>query len=213
MLVKICGITNKKDAQFCCDAGADILGFVFAKSPRQVTAAAAKRIIAELPKKVLKAGVFVNEKTAQILKIAAKCGLDMIQLHGGETPEECTSLMQAGYQVIKAFRVRDKKSLGNLAKYSRVDWILLDRFQEGQYGGTGKKFDWPLAKEAKKYRKKLILSGGLGLDNIDQAMETVQPRVIDASSRLESSPGKKDHQTVAEFMWKAKRKSREKSGQ
>lgn len=207
MLVKICGITNKEDAQFCCDAGADILGFVFAKSPRQITAAAAQRIIAALPKKVLKAGVFVNEQTAQILKIAAKCGLDMIQLHGDETPEECTTLMQAGYQVIKAFRVRDKKSFKDIANYSRVDWILLDRFQKGKYGGTGRQFDWPLAKEAKKYRKKLILSGGIGLDNIEEAMDTVQPRVIDASSRLESSPGKKDHQTVAEFMWKAKRKN------
>jgi len=207
MLVKICGITNKRDAQFCCDAGADILGFVFARSPRQVTAARAKRIIAALPKKVLKAGVFVNEKPAQILKIAAACGLDMLQLHGDEPSQDCTSLMQAGYQVIKAFRVRDKRSLKDIAKYSRVDWILLDRFQKGRYGGTGKRFDWPLAKEAKKYRKKLILSGGLGCDNIEQAVETVQPRAIDVSSRLESSPGKKDHQAVAEFMWKAKKKT------
>jgi phosphoribosylanthranilate isomerase len=204
ILVKICGITNLEDARFCCAAGADILGFVFAKSPRRVTAARAQRIIAGLPEKIVTAGIFVNEKPAKIERIAARCGLDMIQLHGDESARECDALMKAGYPVIKALRIQDKDSFDAIQKYPGVDWILLDRFQKGAYGGTGKVIDWPLVKQAKKYRKKLMLSGGLGCDNIAEALRAARPDAVDASSRLEKIPGKKDHALLQVFIQRAK---------
>lgn len=205
MLVKICGITNREDAQYCAEAGADILGFVFAKSPRRVTPAKAKRIIAGLQGSVRIAGVFVNETPAQILKIAEACGLDIIQLHGDESSEMCETLRDKGHTIFKAIRVQDVGSLAEIGRFTGADVILLDNYRKGKRGGTGTQFDWSLAKKAKSFRKRLVLSGGLGVDNVADAVTYVRPYAVDASSRLESSPGKKDHALVAAFIRKAKK--------
>ncbi|HRZ86459.1 MAG TPA: phosphoribosylanthranilate isomerase [bacterium] len=200
MLVKVCGITNRDDALFCARAGADVLGFVFAESPRQVTPETAAGIVALLPANIRKAGVFVNERPEAVKAIARQCALDLIQLHGDETPDECARYAADGFTVIKAIRVKNGTSARDVERYRAADMILLDQFREGIYGGTGEQFDWRIAADLAKTGRKIVLSGGLGPDNVGQAVRTVRPFAVDASSRLELSPGRKDHALVEAFI-------------
>jgi len=189
--VKICGITNYEDAYAACSYGADAIGFVFAKSPRQISPTTAKSIIEELPPYVVTVGVFVNEREKQVRKIARDCNLACLQFHGDERPEYCRRF-KGEKKVIKAIRVRNARTLSALDKYD-VDAFLLDTFIKGRRGGTGVKFDWDLAIEAKEYGKPLILAGGINLENIEEAIQKVTPYAIDLSSAAEYAPGKKDH--------------------
>ena len=193
--IKICGITNIEDAQKAVSSGADALGFVFANSPRRVNSSVARSIIEAIEDDVLKVGVFVNETIDNINKIVKYCSLDAVQLHGDETAEYCSKLK--GIQVIKAFRIKDKISLAEMALYKDVFAYLLDTFSEDKYGGTGKTFDWSLAVKAKEFGRPVILSGGLGPDNISLAIKTVRPYGVDISSSIEVKPGKKDHALMA----------------
>ena len=146
--VKICGITNLEDALLAIGMGADALGFIFAESPRQITPIDARTIIHSLPPLVKTVGVFVNEKPARIKEIKSFCGLDLIQLHGEESPEICQDLMP---QAIKAFRIQNETDIKNINRYQgAVRAILLDTFQQGKAGGTGQTFDWSLALKAKE---------------------------------------------------------------
>ena len=148
--IKICGITNLEDALLAAELGADALGFIFyAKSPRQVAPETARAIIAQLPPFVASVGVFVDEAAAVVQELAAKVGLDWVQLHGQESPEYCRNL---GRKVIKGFRIQDEDSLRRLADYQgAAQALLLDTYKKGQVGGTGEIFDWHLARKAKKY--------------------------------------------------------------
>ncbi|MCM8783296.1 MAG: phosphoribosylanthranilate isomerase [Candidatus Omnitrophica bacterium] len=190
--VKICGITNLEDAKQAVDLGADILGFVFARSPRQITPQKAKAIIKNLPPFVIRVGVFVNEKLENIEKIVNFCRLNLVQLHGEESPDFCKKVRKF-VGVIKAFRMRSALELKKMLNYD-VDAYLLDSFVTGVYGGTGKTFDWGLAIKAKRILNKrpLILSGGLNPENIAQAIKKVRPYAVDTSSGVEKFPGKKD---------------------
>ena len=205
--VKICGITNYKDAEAACRFGADALGFVFAKSPRRITPDKAKDIIKKLPPHIVTVGVFVDENREKVLKIARDCRLDCLQLHGNESPGYCKELKKC-YKIIKAVRVSDKESLKKLKGYD-VDAFLLDSYVKGKKGGTGRKFDWALAAEAKKLgrrvRAPVILAGGLDPVNIEDAIRRVKPYAVDASSGLESSPGRKNHGFVKKFIEKARK--------
>ena len=146
---KICGMTQIKDAVFAVEQGADAVGFIFYnKSPRSVTMKIAKEIIAQLPPFVDTVGVFVNESADRVNKIAEYCGLDLVQLHGEESPAFCRKIRR---RVIKAFRVKDLQSIKLLKNYA-VSGFLLDTFSEELQGGTGKVFDWNLALPAKKNR-------------------------------------------------------------
>lgn len=189
--VKICGITNYEDAYAACGYGADAIGFVFAKSPRQVAPSVVKSIIEKLPPYIVTVGVFVNEDKKEVLKIAKDCKLTCLQFHGEEGHEYCSDFRK-GHRIIKAIRVRDEKSLFRLNEYD-VDAFLLDAFVEGRRGGIGLKFDWDLAIEAKGYGKPIILAGGIGIENVEEAVRKVAPYAIDASSAVEYAPGKKDH--------------------
>jgi phosphoribosylanthranilate isomerase len=198
--VKICGITNIEDAQAAVRAGADALGFVFAPSPRRIAPERASEIIGQLPPFVSAVGVFVDEEPSRVREIVALCGLDFVQFHGEEPPEICSEF--AG-RAIKAVRVKDADSLRNLDSY-RVRAFLLDSHIEGKRGGTGVAFPWELAGMARAPGRAIILSGGLGCDNVAQAIITVMPYAVDTSSGVEAEPGRKDHGRMEEFIRRAK---------
>jgi phosphoribosylanthranilate isomerase len=198
--IKICGMTNVEDALHACACGADALGFVFYdKSPRCLTAAKARDIIARLPPLVTTVGLFVNEAPGRIREIAEECALDVIQLHGDEGPAACDF---APRRVIKALRVRDEASLAGQETF-RVSALLLDTWVAGNYGGSGKTFNWELARVVARQRP-VILAGGLTPENIAEAVRTVSPYGVDVSSGVEAAPGKKDPQKVAAFILAAR---------
>ena len=197
--VKVCGITNLEDALAAVSLGAYALGFVFAPSPRQITPDKAAEIIAQLPPFVSRVGVFVDSPLEQVQETIAIAGLSMVQLHGSEDAEYCQALSP---RVIKAFRVRSDSILRELPRY-KVSAYLLDSYDAALKGGTGKTFDWSIAKAASKLGC-IILSGGLNPDNVRQAIEQVEPYAVDVSSGVEVSPGKKDHDKLRAFIEAAK---------
>ncbi|WP_020676958.1 phosphoribosylanthranilate isomerase [Geopsychrobacter electrodiphilus] len=194
--VKICGITSVEDALAAVAAGADALGFVFYdKSPRAVTAAQAAVIIRALPPFISTVGLFVNETRVVIEQTVSACGLDLIQLHGDETPQDC---LFPGRRVIKALRVRDAGSLAAAADYE-VSGLLLDAWSDQLYGGSGESFDWQLLQDFADQHP-VILAGGLNPQNVAEAIRQVRPFAVDVSSGVESAPGRKDHAEMAEFI-------------
>jgi phosphoribosylanthranilate isomerase len=198
--IKICGITNKEDALAAAHLGADALGFVFAPSPRKISAESAREIIKVLPPFVKTVGVFVDEDPERVSSVAARCGLDILQLHGSESVEYCSSFDS---RVIKAVRLQSRDELKNLSKYANVvDALLLDTYVPNKLGGTGIPFDWKLAVEAGRYGR-IILAGGLNPENVAAAISMVKPYAVDASSGLEKSPGVKDHEKMTQFMREA----------
>jgi len=198
--VKICGITRTDDALHAADRGADALGFVFFdKSPRCVSPELAREIISGLPPFVTTVGLFVNEQPRRIREIAEFCALDVLQLHGDETPQECHL---PPHRVVKALRIRDKSSLTPLADYA-VSALLLDAWVAGAYGGTGKAFSWELAARAAETHR-IILAGGLNPENVADAVRSVRPYGVDVSSGVESAPGNKDPRKVEAFIRAAK---------
>lgn len=198
--VKICGITSLEDAMMAVEAGADALGFVFYdKSPRFINPLAAANIIAKLPPFVLTVGLFVNEELEKINWTADYCGLDLVQLHGDESPDEC---LEVSRRVVKAFRIKDIVSIEPMKKY-QVSGYLLDAWCPDTYGGTGMTFNWEMAAAAREYGR-IILAGGLTPDNVVEAIRQVQPYAVDVSSGVESEPGKKDPEKVREFIRLAK---------
>ena len=198
--VKICGITRMVDAEAAVEWGADALGFIFAQSPRQITPQKARDITRSIPPFVKTVGVFVNEQSAKIREVMDFCGLDLVQLHGDESVSGCSELAP---RVIKAFRIHGDASLLEIAKFkNHVRAILLDTYEKGINGGTGKSFDWRLAIKAKESGIPVVLSGGLKIENIQEALERVNPSTIDISSGIEESPGIKDHERMKMFMEK-----------
>lgn len=201
-VVKVCGITNPGDALVAAEAGADAVGLVFAESPRRVGVEEAREISLALPEDVLKVGVFVDAGPEEVLGIAREVGLDVVQLHGDETPETVTAVRGGGVRVMKAFRVRDAASLEALDGYE-ADLFLLDAYSEKARGGTGERFDWGLAKSLRG-RGNIVVSGGLGPENVREAVELFEPYGVDASSSLEDEPGKKNDERVRRFVLAAK---------
>jgi phosphoribosylanthranilate isomerase len=201
-LVKVCGITNAEDARVAAEAGADAVGLIFAESPRRVNDEEARRISLGLPESVMRVGVFVDEEPAEILRISREVGLDIAQLHGEETSEDVTAIRQGGVKVMKALRVRDAGSLEALDRYE-ADLILLDAYSERARGGTGQRFDWKAAKSSTG-RDNIVISGGLGPENVREAIEFFEPYGVDASSSLEDGPGRKNGERVRRFVLAAR---------
>jgi phosphoribosylanthranilate isomerase len=202
--VKICGITNLADAKAATDAGANALGFNFyEKSLRRVVTADAAQIRSKLPKEIEAVGVFVNAKPADINSLRAFVRFDAAQLHGDETPE-IVSRVASSLRVIKAFRVDANFVLTTLNRYAEAFAFLLDGARAGQYGGTGQTTDWDLARCAATSHR-IILSGGLKVENVAEAIRIVHPYGVDVASGLETKPGKKDHARLKEFIDEVRR--------
>jgi phosphoribosylanthranilate isomerase len=189
MFVKICGITNREDAFAAVDAGARALGFIFyPSSPRHVTAAQLQPWIEEVPSHIWKVGVFVDESPELIEQIAAQLRLDIAQLHGRETPERHPRAIR----IWKAFRVTDPHT--NVPDYP-AEAILID----------GPAYDWS---RTAHFTRPLILAGGLNPGNVREAIARIagKPWAVDVASGVESSPGRKDHARMKEFIEAALRR-------
>jgi phosphoribosylanthranilate isomerase len=197
--IKICGISNLEDALACADAGADLLGFNFYPgSPRYIEPDAARKIIEHLPGAILSVGVFVNAgEPKEVASLADASGVAAVQLHGDESPSYCRQL--SGRFVIKALRANEGFKPESAAEYETYA-VLLDGFDQSLRGGTGRTFDWSIARSTKTKVPKLILAGGLGPENVAEAVASVQPYGVDACSSLESSPGRKDIARVRAFI-------------
>ena len=201
--VKICGITDYEDASIAVELGAGALGFIFAPSPRQITPQKARDIIRAIPPFVKTVGVFVDEEPAAIKEMIHYCGLDLVQLHGDESPDLCCELMP---YTIKALRIKDESSLRTSRIYhGKVRALLLDTYSKDKAGGSGRTFDWQLAIKIKKLGIPIILAGGLGPSNIDGAISTVRPYAVDVNSGVEERPGKKSHTLMKDLMEKVRR--------
>ena len=221
--IKICGITNKGDALKISDLGADALGFILStESARKIEPDKAKEIILAVKDKFKNArdkmrpsfvGVFVNENMGKVTEIAEKLGLDYIQLSGDETLDYLKKIKKhnKNIKLIKLVRVKDNVSsfvviTKQMLEFKKVaDFFLLDTFKENIYGGTGKSFNWELVKGLSKDFP-VILAGGLDCENVAEAIQIVKPFGIDASTRLEESPGKKDIRKVEIFIKNAFKK-------
>ena len=199
--VKICGITRVDDAISAVNAGADAIGLVFyAPSPRCVSIAQAKAIVAAIPPFVSVVGLFVNATTAEIQSVLLQVRLDIIQFHGDETPQHCEqACAQINLPYYKAIRVKPDTNLLQYAiDFKAAKALLLDTYSEQAYGGTGHVFDWNLI--PKNLTKPIILAGGLVPDNVTDAIKKVQPYAVDVSGGVESSKGIKDAAKIAAFM-------------
>lgn len=188
--IKICGITRLEDAIISEKLGAWAIGFIFyPPSPRYIALEKAREISENL--KIKKIGVFVNENPEVINKIIDDVGLDYVQLHGNESPEDCNSL---NVPFIKTIRNIDETKT-----YPEAFAFLVDAVDTKNWGGTGKLADWDFAKAVKEHKKPLVLSGGLSASNIKEALQIVRPDFIDLSSSVEAKPGIKNHSALEEF--------------
>ncbi len=197
--VKVCGITSLPDAMAAAEMGADALGFIFyQKSPRFIGLERAREIISSLPPMVKAVGVFVNEEMETVKKTGEFCGLDLFQLHGEESPGFCKSLEPRS---LKAIRVKDEARAEDIHPYKgSVRGILLDTWSEDARGGTGKTFNWEIARSVvKELDLPVILAGGLNPQNIREAVTRVNPYAVDVGSGVEKAPGVKDHKLLEEF--------------
>ena len=195
--VKICGITRRDDALAAARLGAHAVGLVFcARSPRNVSIAAAQEVVAALPPFVMAVGLFVDAAPREIEAVLNAVRLDLLQFHGDETAAFCARF---GVPFIKAARVRAGLDLIQYARdYGAARGLLLDAFVDGTHGGTGTAFDWGLIPPAVPLP--LVLSGGLKPANVSDAIRRVSPWAVDVSSGVEASPGLKDPQKIAAFM-------------
>lgn len=191
MKIKICGITNREDYQRAVELGADYIGFIFYPgSPRNVDLETVMDICRDAPAGHKTVGVFVNRDIETIRWIYNRVCLDIVQLHGDETPEFVGRL---GVPCWKALRVKDRSSLVAMRRYE-CSGFLLDNYEKGKYGGTGKSFDIALLEEAARSGQPVIASGGISEDNVSSYREIKFPvAAVDVNSSIESEPGKKDH--------------------
>lgn len=197
MLVKICGLKNELDALGAVDAGADFIGFVFAESKRQVTVQQAHLMKENLPTKIKTVGVFVDTPIEEINQIAQLVQLDYVQLHGNETVLDCK---RSQYPVIKALTIDSEQALAKAEKYLPfVEYLLID----GPKPGSGQTFDWNQLNTMRLPREKIILAGGLSIDNVQTAIKMVNPVGVDVSSGVETD-GEKDIVKIQQFISEAK---------
>jgi len=201
--VKICGITRLEDAEAAVKLGADALGFNFyAPSPRHISPAAARKIIRELPPLVTAVGVFANETECErVAAIAREAGVTTVQLHGPGFPP--LNPMPAGLALIRAVPVGNGFRSATLADL-KADLFLLDTFDAKLSGGTGRRFEWSLARDASRYGT-IILAGGLAPENVAEAIREVRPYAVDVASGVEAAPGVKDHTKLRAFFREVER--------
>lgn len=207
--VKICGITNLADAKLAVDLGADALGFNFyEKSVRNISPADAYKIIRALPKKIEAAGVFVNWSPEAVIALARAINLDTVQLHGDEPPAAARAAAKF-FNVTKAFRVDKAFRLTQLTPFeSSSRAFLFDAAKSGEYGGTGHRTDWTIARRAAKSHR-IILAGGLTPENVAEAILYVRPYAVDVASGVEFRPGKKSRSKLRQFFAEVSRANKQ----
>ena len=191
-LIKICGITNPDDAKFAAEAGADLLGFIFAQgSPRKVEPETVRNIMKQLPSQVKKVGVFRDQPNAEIISIMDLCGLDIVQLHGHETPETA-KVLALEYEVWKAIPFTSAAAFSESLKFQ-------DYTQLADSDKQGNDCNWSLAMLTAR-RRRMFLAGGIAVENAAHAVETVCPAGLDICSGVEVRPGIKDHNKITEII-------------
>lgn len=197
MFVKVCGTTSEEDALLAVAMGADAIGFIFAPSTRQVAPQLVNDIVRRLPPEILTVGVFRDEVPERVIEIVQRTGLRAAQLHGHESAEQVRRVKQRVPVVFKAFAAGDRAV--RKAREFGADAILVDNPEPG----SGHVFDWSLAEDVPGGMR-LVLAGGLGPDNVADAIATVHPWGVDACSALESGPGQKDPRKLRSFVANAK---------
>ncbi len=197
--IKICGVTNAKDARACAELGATMIGLNFyPHSPRHIEPKAARRIVDALQPGLRAVGVFVDASAREIRKVADLAGVRCVQLHGDTSPETCSELARQ-FRVIRAFSTDTQFHPENAAAFPDCD-VLVDAHHPNLRGGTGQKCDWPAARATLRFTRFLILSGGLNAQNVGQAIAIVTPHAVDVCSGVESAPGVKDHRALQNFV-------------
>ena len=214
--IKICGNTSLEDAQLAVEAGADAVGFVFAPSPRQVTAVQAAAITRKLPPSIEKIGVFVDAQLDQIYSVVRECGLTGVQLHFDAAPELPEKLRKHLGPQIRILRVVHfgasaadllAEQIAQHASNPHVDAVLVDSRTAKAVGGTGAAFDWVSARSTvflDAEECKLIAAGGLNPTNVAKAIATLRPWGVDAVSGVEAAPGRKDPKKLKDFVKRAR---------
>lgn len=197
--IKICGLKRDEDIEYVNRLKPEYVGFVFAKSKRQIDSYMARKLIDGLNKDIKKVGVFSNNSIKEVKEIQRVCNLDVLQFHGDEDPSYCNYF---GREVWKSFLIKDEKSLEVLDRYT-IDKYLLDTWIEGKSGGTGKQFNWELAADISK-NKNIVLAGGLFPGNVKKAIKIVKPALVDVSSGVETD-GVKDFEKIKDFIEKIRR--------
>ncbi len=205
MMLKICGLRRSEDIEYVNKYLPDYIGFIFAESKRKVSVEEVNLLKKELNSKIKTVGVFVNEKIENIIKIVEKTNLDIVQIHGDETPEYVMKIKERtgdSLKIWKAIRVKNDDSVSIMSEYN-VDAFVLDAFVENSYGGVGKTFDWNIALKAKKYGK-IFIAGGLNTANVGELIKKVEPYGVDVSSGIETN-GFKDKVKISEFVKKVRK--------
>lgn len=201
--VKICGLKTPETLEAAIEAGTRYVGFVFyADSPRYVDLNTAKTLAESVPKSVRRVGLFVDPSDQDLEKALGLVPLDILQLHGDETPERVAEIkVSTGKQVMKAIRVATKYDLEDVEAFEdAADWLLFDaKVPDDLPGGTGHSFDWGLLK-GRSFQKPWMLGGGLNADNVNEALSVLTPKVVDVSSGVEISRGEKDAEKIKAFI-------------
>ncbi len=199
--LKICGVTSGGDAHQLAALGVDALGVNFWPQSKRYLAPEDAHWLRELAGKILRVGVFVNEPTELPLRLVREGYLDVVQLHGDETPEDAAAFRNAGIPFIKAIGVKTLANLDRAAEYGATA-ILLDAHAPGVYGGTGEVFDWEIASDFRRQHPHLpiLLAGGIVAENAGLAAMSVQPAALDIASGAETAPGIKDFKKVSAFL-------------
>lgn len=201
--VKFCGLKRKEDVDFAVSLGADFLGFVFAKSPRQVGISEARKIMKDIPGHVKTVGVFADVGDASsIIDVTKAISVDLVQIHGAFAGNERVP----GHKIIRAARVRGPESAEDVLMEDELGYyaVLCDAYCDLLMGGTGKVFDWKIISEL-NLKSRLILAGGLNPDNVWSAIHATSPFMVDVSSGVEAAPGQKDHDKMKKFMSEVRR--------
>jgi phosphoribosylanthranilate isomerase len=214
--IKICGNTSLKDAQLAAEAGADAVGFVFAPSPRRVTAAQVADLVPHLPTALEKIGVFVDAPFEEIEATVRAAALTGVQLHFDAAPELHARLRERFGPALRILRVvhfdtGTAKQAEAMMLDANVDAVMVDSKTATTVGGTGQAFDWSAASKSLfqnkdvRSRGRLVVAGGLTPDNVGEAVATLRPWGVDVVSGVEASPGQKDADKVRAFIANARR--------
>jgi phosphoribosylanthranilate isomerase len=200
--VKICGITNADDAIVAIECGANALGFnLFQGSKRYIDMESAAEWIEKLPERIEKIAILVNPDFEETLATAALPFITGLQLHGAETPEFCSRLAERGIRFAKALPVTSEDSLRRIPSFA-TNTLVLDSSHAGEFGGTGRTFDWDIARRFIETNSalRIVLAGGLTPENVAVAVRAVRPFAVDVASGVESAPGQKDHGLMRAFI-------------